>query len=268
VTTVAGPAIELRGVDAGYGRSRVLHGIELALPAHCLTAVIGPNGCGKTTMIRVMAGLLRPSAGTVHIGGVPVETLNRLQIARRVAMLAQLNEAPTGLDVISLVARARYPHTSLWRQWSATDEEAVRDALDRVGATELASRLLAELSGGQLQRVWLASLLAQRTGTMLLDEPTTYLDVAAQQTTLGILVGLVRDGASVLVTVHDLNQARLADHVVVMKRGRLVAQGTPQEIINPDLLSDVYETALRSVADPLSGIPLIVDSWPLGRVAG
>jgi iron complex transport system ATP-binding protein len=259
-------AIILAGLTAGYGRSTILHGIDLEVASASLTAVIGPNGCGKTTLVRVMAGLLRPTEGTVLLEGIAIDRLRRREVARKVALLAQINETPLGLDVISLVARSRYPYTTLWRQWSPADDAAVSGALARVGATDLAARSVAELSGGQMQRVWLASLLAQQTGILLLDEPTTFLDVAAQQTTYGILADLARDGASVLVTVHDLNQARLADHVVVMKQGRVVGQGPAALVMNAHLLSEVYETELRAVEDPLSGVPLIVDAWPGGRV--
>jgi iron complex transport system ATP-binding protein len=248
----------LEDVHACYGKQEVLHGISLAIPKRSFSIVVGPNGSGKTTMIRVMSGLTATSTGTVWINGAPIKQLSRRSIARQVAVLAQTNEAPPGIEAYTLISRARFPHTSLLRQWSRDDEDAVLEALASVGASSLIWRRLDELSGGQRQRVWLAALLAQQTKICLLDEPTTYLDISAQQETLQILRSMIDRGGTVLAAIHDLNLARLADHLVIMRNGQVIAQGPPATTFRAELLSEAYDAPLRAVTDPVSRIPLIV----------
>jgi len=238
----------------------------VGIPDGSFTVVVGPNACGKSTLLRGLARMLRPAGGAVHLDDRPIGSYGPKEVARRLALLPQSPTAPDGITVLDLVARGRYPHQSLLRQWSPEDEDAVRAAMDATGVADLADRSVDELSGGQRQRVWLAMALAQQTEVLLLDEPTTYLDLAHQVEVLELVADLHRTaGRTVVMVLHDLNHAaRYAGHLVAMQDGRVVAEGPPAEVLTERLVEDVFGLACAVVPCPVSGRPLVV---PRGRTA-
>lgn len=252
----------LRAEDlvVGYGRVDVLHGVGLDLPPGRVTTVIGPNGCGKSTLLRTMAGLIRPSSGRVLLEGVALGSYSTRDVARRMAMLPQGPVAPEGMTVADLVARGRQPYQPWYRQWSADDERVVSDAIAATGMDELADRPLESLSGGQRQRAWIAMVLAQDTGLLLLDEPTTHLDLSHAVEVLDLVVRLRQDtGRTVLVVLHDLNlAARYSDHLVVVQSGQIVAEGAPRDVLEPGLLAKVFDLNAHVFPDPIDGLPTVV----------
>ena len=252
--------LQASSVTAGYGRRVVLDGVSLEVPAGRVTAVIGPNGCGKSTLLRVLTRLLAPTAGQVLLGGVPLTAIGSRQVARRLAVLPQNPVAPEGLTVADLAARGRQPHQPWYRRWSPGDEALAAAAMADTGVADLAERPLEELSGGQRQRAWLAMVLAQQTELLLLDEPTTHLDLAHAVEVLDLVVRLRRDtGRTVLLVLHDLTlAARYADVLVVMKDGAVHSQGAPASILTPALLRDVFGLDARVFPDPVDGTPVVV----------
>jgi iron complex transport system ATP-binding protein len=248
------------GLSLGYDGRQVVVDLSLSLPSARVTAIVGANACGKSTLLRGLARLLKPRAGAVYLDGHDIAKLPTRAVATRLGMLAQSSVAPEGLTVANLVARGRYPHQGLFRQWSAADEAAVRTALTATGTMALAERPLDELSGGQRQRAWIAMAIAQDTQIMLLDEPTTFLDIAHQMEVLDLLLALNRDGdRTIVIVLHDLNQAcRYAHHLVAMADGRIVAQGPPADIISESLVTQVFNLDCRIIEDPVSGTPLVI----------
>lgn len=263
-----GSGARLRADDLtlAYDRRTVAEGLSLDIPDGAFTVIVGPNACGKSTLLRALARVLAPRSGTVLLDGGDIGRLPGKEAARRLGMLPQSPIAPDAITVSDLVARGRYPHQRLLRQWTRHDEEVVADAMAATGVSPLADRGLDELSGGQRQRVWLAMALAQETDILLLDEPTTFLDIAHQLDVLDLCVTLNRDLRRTLVAVlHDLNLAcRYADHLVVMKDGAVLVTGPPADVVDAGLLRDVFGFECRVVADPETGGPLIV---PLARHA-
>jgi len=229
-----------------------------------VTAIVGANACGKSTLLRALARLLKPAGGAVHLDGEDIHRLPTKVVATRLGILPQQPIAPEGLTVADLVARGRSPHQRWFTQWSTADEDAVVDALARTGTLDLAARPLDELSGGQRQRAWIAMALAQGTPTMLLDEPTTFLDLAHQVDVLDLLADLnEREGRTIVLVLHDLNQAcRYAHHLIAMRHGAIVAAGPPGQIVTRELVAAVFGLAVTVVADPETATPLIV---PRGR---
>lgn len=258
------PELHAEGLRLAYGDRLVIDGLDLAIPPERITVIVGPNACGKSTLLRALARLLPPSAGRVRLDGRAIHTVPTKELARRIGILPQSPVAPDGITVLDLVGRGRAPHQTWWRQWSRADESAVFGALEATGMRELADRPVDELSGGQRQRAWIAMALAQDTELMLLDEPTTFLDLAHQLDVLDLVVDLNRRrGKTVVMVLHDLNHAcRYADHVVAMNGGRIVAQGTPVEVITADLVDEVFGVRCQVVTDPVSGTPLVL---PIGR---
>ncbi|QSB14652.1 ABC transporter ATP-binding protein [Natronosporangium hydrolyticum] len=254
------------GLRLGYDGALVIDDLTVSVPAGRITALVGPNGCGKSTLLRGMARLLRPARGAVLLDGADIAQLPAKQLARQLGLLPQSPTAPEGLLVADLVARGRYPHQSWLSQWSRDDEAAVTQALAMTGAEELRDRVVDELSGGQRQRVWIAMALAQQTDTLLLDEPTTFLDMSYQVEVLELLRRLNRDeGRTIVVVLHDLNQAcRYADELVALADGAVVAQGPPTQIVDEDLVRRVFAIDCRIIDDPVSHTPLVV---PMGRPA-
>ncbi|WP_235738857.1 ABC transporter ATP-binding protein [Nocardioides alcanivorans] len=255
-----GQRLEAHGVSLGYDGHVINRDLTLAVPDGSFTVIVGANGCGKSTLLRGMARLLKPSAGAVHLDGREIHHYGSKEVARRLGLLPQSQEPPGGITVADLVSRGRYPHQTLLRQWSADDEAAVGEALAATHTTELAGRLVDELSGGQRQRVWLAMALAQRTEILLLDEPTTFLDIAHQVEVLDMCEELRADRGYTLVAVlHDLNLAcRYATHLVAMKDGAVVAEGAPEQVVTAALVEHVYGLACRVIPDPETGTPLVV----------
>lgn len=247
-------------ITLGYDDRTVVEDLTLTVPTGKVTAVIGPNACGKSTLLRALGRMLRPKAGAVTLDGRDLRSWKARALAREVAFLPQTPQAPGGITVAELVGRGRHPHQQWWRQWSAADRDAVSRSLARTGTEELADRPIDELSGGQRQRVWIAMVLAQNTDLMLLDEPTTYLDVAHQVEVLDLVRGLNRsEQRTVVVVLHDLNQAtRYADHLVVMEDGAIVQEGDPAQVLTAELVERVFGLASVVVDDPVTGGPLVV----------
>jgi iron complex transport system ATP-binding protein len=250
--------LRARELTVGYDGRDVVTGLDLAIPSERITAVVGANGCGKSTLLRALARLIRPREGAVLLDGHSIRELPSREVARRLGMLPQSPVAPDTLTVEDLVARGRYPHQGLFRQWSANDEAAVEEALVATSMTDLRGRPLDELSGGQRQRAWIAMTLAQQTRLLLLDEPTTFLDLAHQIDVLDLLDHLVSErGRTVVMVLHDINQAcRYADHLVAVRDGRVHAAGAPADIVDGAFIHDVFGLEAEVVDDPVTGTPL------------
>jgi iron complex transport system ATP-binding protein len=243
-----------------YERAEVVSDLTVAIPPGRITAIIGANACGKSTLLRGLARLLKPRGGTVLLDGESLQRLSTREVATRLSILPQSPVAPEGITVADLVARGRYPHQPLFGRRTESDEAAIADAMAATGTLELAARPADELSGGQRQRVWIAMALAQDTPIMLLDEPTTFLDLAHQVEVLDLVTRLNRErGRTVVMVLHDLNlAARYSDLVVVMKQGAVVLQGPPREVFTEALLEDVFGLRADVLDDPRSGLPVVV----------
>ena len=261
--TGADSRVSANGVTLGYGERIVVADLDLQVHTGVITTVIGPNGCGKSTLLRALGRLLPPRSGQVLLDGKAISSMKTKEVARVLGILPQTPTAPDGLTVADLVARGRHPHQSWLRQWSADDADEVSRALEQTGIADLADRPLDQLSGGQRQRAWISMALAQGTDILLLDEPTTYLDLAHSVEVLD-LVDRMHDemGRTVVMVLHDLNLAvRYSDQLVVMSKGRIVASGPPVEVISAELLREVFDLDAAVIDDPVSGRPLIV---PIG----
>lgn len=259
------PSLSAQHLRVGYGPGRtVLADLDLEVPAGQVTAIIGANGSGKSTLLRTLARLHRLEAGTVLLGGRDIATIPTNEVARKLGLLPQSSITPDAITVRDLVARGRTPHTSLWRQWSVADEAAVIDALTSTALIELADRPVDALSGGQRQRVWIAMVVAQATPLLLLDEPTTYLDLAHQLDVLELVGRLNREqGRTVVMVLHDLAQAcRFADHLVALRGGEIVAAGPPAEVVDREMVREVFSVECQILDDPVDGGPLVV---PISR---
>jgi iron complex transport system ATP-binding protein len=251
-------------LSVGYERIEVIHELDLSIPDGQITAIVGANACGKSTLLRALARLLKPHGGTVYLDSQSIFSLPTKEVAARLGLLPQAPVAPEGLAVGDLVARGRYPHQSWFRRWSAEDERAVETALRATRVEDLRERPVDELSGGQRQRAWIAMALAQQTSIMLLDEPTTYLDLAHQIEVLDLLTELNESaGRTVVMVLHDLNQAaRYAHHLVAIKTGAIYARGTPSEVVSEEVVREVFGLDVRIITDPVAGTPLCI---PVGR---
>jgi iron complex transport system ATP-binding protein len=252
------------GVTLGYGDRVIVDGLELRVPAGRITTIVGANACGKSTLLKSMARLLTPTAGSVLLDGKAIHRLPTRQVARVLGLLPQSPIAPDGIAVSDLVSRGRHPHQGALARWTREDDEAVSRALDATGTVHLADRAVDELSGGQRQRVWIAMALAQETDVLLLDEPTTFLDISHQIDVLDLLTDLNRErGTTVVMVLHDLNlAARYADHLVAMAGGKIVAAGTSEDVLTEQTVREVFGLDSRVIADPLTGRPMVV---PMGR---
>lgn len=255
------------GVTLAYGQRVVVEDLTFAVPTGRITAIVGANACGKSTLLRALSRLLAPRAGSVVLDGDDIHQLSTRQVARTLGLLPQSPVAPEGIVVADLVARGRHPHQGWLGRWSSEDDEAVAEALELTRTVDLADRFVDELSGGQRQRAWIAMALAQRTDLLLLDEPTTFLDVSHQVEVLDLLTDLNRlRGTTVVMVLHELNlAARYADHLVAMSSGRVQAAGRPADVLTAALVADVFGLSSHVMPDPVSGRPLVV---PIGRHHG
>jgi len=251
-------------VTLGYGERTVVEHLDLEVPPGRVSVIVGANACGKSTLLRALARLLAPRGGRVVLDGKDLHRLPTKEVARTLGLLPQSPVAPEGIVVADLVARGRHPHQGWMGRWSGEDDAAVAEALELTETADLADRAVDELSGGQRQRVWIAMALAQRTDVLLLDEPTTFLDVSHQIDVLDLLTDLNRRrGTTIVMVLHELNlAARYADHLVAMAAGRIHVAGPPQDVITEPVVREVFGMNNRVVPDPISGRPLVV---PIGR---
>lgn len=256
--------LEVRGLSAGYGGRAIVDGVDLLLPPGRISVIVGANACGKSTLLRTMSRLLAPRDGSVLLDGHAIGTMPTKQLAQTLGLLPQQPIAPEGITVADLVGRGRQPHQGLFARWTRDDDLAVAAALEATATSALADRAVDELSGGQRQRVWIAMALAQDTDLLLLDEPTSFLDVSHQIEVLDLLRDLNRDrGTTVVLVLHDLNlAARYADHLVALVDGRVHSAGAPGDVLTEGLVRDVFGIDSRVIVDPVSGAPLML---PIGR---
>ncbi|GAA1636631.1 ABC transporter ATP-binding protein [Kribbella alba] len=248
----------------GYDQREIIHDLSVRIPTGKITVVVGANACGKSTLLKALARLLKPSRGAVLLDGKSIQQTPTRQVATKLGLLPQSPTAPEGITVADLVGRGRYPRQGWIRQWTRGDDAAIADAMTSTDVLEIADRPIDELSGGQRQRVWIAMALAQETDILLLDEPTTFLDLTHQFEVLDLLVDLnKRDDRTIVLVLHDLNQAcRFGDHLIAMKDGAIVAEGNPSEVITEEVVQDVFGLAVKIIPDPVAGTPMVV---PIGR---
>jgi iron complex transport system ATP-binding protein len=252
-------------LELAYDQRTVVRDLDLAVADGSFTVIVGPNACGKSTLLRALSRMLKPRGGQVLLDGQQIGSRPSKQVARELGLLPQSPIAPDGITVADLVARGRYPHQRLLRQWSREDERAVQTAMDATHVCDLSERIVDELSGGQRQRVWLAMALAQETPLLLLDEPTTFLDIAHQMEVLDLCAKLHAGGRTLVAVLHDLNHAcRYATHLIAMREGAIVAQGDPRAIVDAQLVEQVFGLPCRVIEDPETGAPLVV---PAARAA-
>ncbi|MBA1230487.1 Fe(3+) dicitrate ABC transporter ATP-binding protein FecE [Pseudomonas viridiflava] len=251
--------LQARQLDIGYGATRIVQGLSFSPPPGKVTALIGPNGCGKSTLLKAFARILTPQSGSLSLDGKAYRDLSARDLARQVAFLPQVLPIPEGVSVCQLVAYGRSPHNSLWGRLSGADQHRVDQALQRMELETLADRPLSDLSGGQRQRAWLAMILAQDASIVLLDEPTTYLDISHQVELLDLMRALSAEGKTVITVLHDINQAcRYADHLAVMQAGRLVANGAPGEVLDAELVCRVFDVQVQIMREPVAGTPMCI----------
>ncbi|MBC9715252.1 ABC transporter ATP-binding protein [Streptomyces sp. TRM66268-LWL] len=254
-------------VTLGYDQRVIAEQLSVEIPDHSFTVIVGPNACGKSTLLRALSRMLKPSQGRVLLDGQTIHSMPAKKVARTLGLLPQSSIAPDGITVADLVGRGRYPHQGLLRQWSAEDERIVQESMASTGVAELGDRYVDELSGGQRQRVWIAMALAQQTPLLLLDEPTTFLDIQHQIDVLDLCADLHEEQGRTLVAVlHDLNHAaRYATHLIAMRDGKVIAEGAPAEIVTAELVEQVFGLPCQIIDDPETGTPLVVPAARKGR---
>jgi iron complex transport system ATP-binding protein len=258
------PRLEAKSLSAGYGENLVLQDLDLVIPCGRITAIVGANACGKSTLLKALSRLIAPKSGEVLLDGRAIHRLPTRELARRLGLLPQSPIAPDGITVMDLVSRGRHPHHGLFASWTKADDKAIVDALEATQTADLAERPVDELSGGQRQRAWIAMALAQETEILLLDEPTTFLDISHQIDVLDLLTDLNRSrGTTIVMVLHDLNlAARYSDHLVAMLDGRPFRTGAPQSVLTEDMVRQVFGLESRILTDPTSDRPMML---PIGR---
>ncbi|MFE5209179.1 ABC transporter ATP-binding protein [Streptomyces sp. NPDC056600] len=261
--------LSAENVTLAYEQRVIARELSVEIPDNSFTVIVGPNACGKSTLLRALSRMLRPSEGRVLLDGQVIQSLPAKKVARTLGLLPQSSVAPDGITVADLVARGRYPHQGLLRQWSPEDERVVQESMERTGVAGLGDRYVDELSGGQRQRVWIAMALAQETPLLLLDEPTTYLDIQHQLDVLDLCAELHEEHGRTLVAVlHDLNHAaRYATHLIALREGEVVAEGAPGDVVTAELVERVFGIRCQVIADPETGTPLVVPASRKTRAA-
>ncbi len=256
--------METKELSAGYDQTKIIDDLELMIPSNKISVIIGANGCGKSTLLKALSRLIKPSSGDVILDGKKISEYSSTKLAQLLGLLPQAPIVPEGITVADLVARGRFPYRKFMKNMTKEDYNAVEEALEIMGITHLANRCVDELSGGQRQRVWIALALAQDTDILLLDEPTTFLDISYQVEILDLLTDLNRKrGTTIVMILHDINlSARYADHLFAFCNGQLVAQGNPYDVITPELIRTVYDLDCMVISDPVSKTPFII---PKGR---
>jgi iron-siderophore transport system ATP-binding protein len=249
---------------AGYDKKIIVNNIDVIIPQNKISVIIGANACGKSTLLKTLARLIKPESGEIVLDGKQIREIPPKQLARELGLLPQSPVVPEGITVSDLVSRGRFPYQSFLKGLNKKDYEAVEEALEIMGITELANQSVDELSGGQRQRVWIAMALAQQTDILLLDEPTTYLDITYQVEILDLLTDLNKKrGTTIVMVLHDINlSARYADYIFAVKQGNLVSEGTPLDVITEELMKEVFGLSCKVIEDPVSNSPFIV---PKGR---
>lgn len=252
--------LRTENITLGYDAATVIKELDMDVPTGEILTIVGPNGCGKSTLLRALARLIKPHGGGVYLDGTEISRLPTREIAKKLGILPQNPDAPEGLTVRELTAQGRYPHQSILQQWSKKDERAVENALEITGMTGLADRPLDTLSGGQRQRAWISMALAQETDTLILDEPTTFLDMAYQLEVLQLLERLNRhESRTILMVLHDLNNAaRFSHHMIALRSGRVFASGSPEEVMTPEVLREVFSIEADIITEPRTGTPLCI----------
>lgn len=256
--------LSINNLSLAYdNKSIIIHELNLEIEEGSIVALVGPNGCGKSTLLRGISRLLKPKMGQVYLNGRDIHTLPAKKLAQELGILPQSPTAPDGLTVYELVSQGRYPYQSWYKQWSTTDEQIVEEALHSTNLTMFAQRAVDTLSGGQRQRAWIALALVQQTKILLLDEPTTYLDLAYQIDVLDLLSELNQAGRTIIMVLHDLNQAaRYADKLIMLRGGQIISQGNPLDVMTSDILLEVFGLNAHVMPDPISGLPMCI---PIGR---
>ncbi|WP_274308034.1 ABC transporter ATP-binding protein [Solibacillus daqui] len=257
-------SIETKSLTLSYGDINIIENLDLSIPMNEITVLIGANGCGKSTLLRSIARLLKPKQGSVLLDGSDIFKLSTKQVAKKLSILPQSPVAPEGLTVLQLVKQGRYPHQSWRKQWTPKDEEIVLNALKATGVDHLQDKSVDELSGGQRQRAWIAMTLAQDTDIILLDEPTTYLDLTHQIEVLDLLFELnQQQNRTIIMVLHDINLAcRYADHIITVRNQTVFNQGKPKEIMTSTLVKHVFDLKCKMIDDPIFGTPLCI---PYGK---
>ncbi|UWP82144.1 ABC transporter ATP-binding protein [Dactylosporangium fulvum] len=270
--TLMNPPDRLHAEDLtlAYDERVISTALDVVIPDRSFTVIVGGNGCGKSTLLRALSRMIKPARGAAYLDGRDITRMPSKQLARKLGLLPQSPIAPDGITVADLVARGRYPHQGLLRQWSRDDERIVTEAMIATEVRDLADRFIDELSGGQRQRVWVAMALAQQTDILLLDEPITFLDIAYQIEVLDLCADLHENrGYTIVAVLHDLNHAcRYATHLIAMRDGAIVAQGPPADIVTPELVEKVFGLPCEIITDPQSGTPLIVPIHRRNRMNG
>lgn len=256
--------LQVNNMKAGYDKKEILHSMDIRIPSHKISVIIGANACGKSTLLKSLARLIKPFSGTVTLNDTAILSIPSKQLAKTLGLLPQSPIVPEGIKVFDLVARGRFPYQSFLSGMSKEDHEAIDEAMQIMGIEALANRCVDELSGGQRQRVWIAMALAQQTDILLLDEPTTFLDITYQIEILDLLTDLNRKrGTTIVMVLHDINlSARYADHMFAVHKGNLVCEGSPSDVISESLIKQVFALDCSVIKDPVSGTPFIV---PKGR---
>ena len=259
-------ALETKSVTLAYEQNVIAKNLSVEIPNGKFTVIVGPNGCGKSTLLRSLSRLLLPQSGEILLNGENIHSQSTREVAKKLGLLPQSAIAPNGIKVIDLVSRGRFPHQKWFQTWSEADQKAVELAMQATGVMDFAQHNVDQLSGGQRQRVWVAMALAQETSLLLLDEPTTYLDIAHQIELMDLFQDLNRvQGHTLVAVLHDLNHAcRYADHLIMIKAGKVIATGSPNEIVTEDLIKQAFGLSCLILPDPISNTPLII---PRGRAA-